>query len=44
MLELNLIIDLKKNLFQKFDQIIEVDSIWNLNNVSYSNLTFEIVK
>lgn len=40
MLELNLIIDLKKNLFQKFDQIIEVDSIWNLNHVSedYKNI------
>lgn len=32
-LELNLINDLKKNSFCKFDQIIKVDSIWNLSQI-----------
>ena len=38
LLELNLLIDLKKNTFQKFDQVINVDSIWNLKEISSNNI------
>ena len=37
LLELNFLIDLKKNTFQKFDQVINVDSIWNLKEISSNN-------
>ena len=38
-LEFKLVIDLKNNIFDKFDEVFKVDSIWDMTKVEKANMT-----